>query len=277
MDFLFELPLMMLEFPLMFMLMMLGVLMVMILQPMLMFSKMMVMMEVLLMDLFVGAIFRVMVDFDPLVTVVLFPSILNRLRFGCPFNLFSPSTDRPLFSIMLRKSCLIDSSLASFHRHRSLALLGISQDLVAGTPLHVLRSTSSSGRSLAPLLPQIAFSIDYSVRSTVIGLRLISLVNKVSLRLRLGDDVVVEVISFGPVWNGNRVGIVHVFFSMVVEDDIGGERRVDEVVVFLTFEIRRLFSEVFNEGSLVVSVEMDFRLVLNESFLRSKMGLLHLL
>lgn len=92
------------------------------------------------------------------------------------------------------------------------------------------------------------------VRSAAIRFGLIPVVNDVSFGFGLGDDVVVEVIAFGPVGGGDGVGIVDVFPSVIVENDVRSERGIDEVLVFLSFEIRRLLAEVFDLGSLVVGV-----------------------
>lgn len=54
-----------------------------------------------------------------------------------------------------------------------------------------------------------------------------------------------EVISLGVIGDGDLMGIFYFFSSMVIEKNIGSERRIDEVVVFNSFLIGRLFSEIF--------------------------------
>lgn len=73
--------------------------------------------DVLLINLSIGAIFGILIDFDSLIMIVFFLSIPNGLGFDGLLESLSPPTHRPLFSILFGTLHVIDSPFASLHRY----------------------------------------------------------------------------------------------------------------------------------------------------------------
>lgn len=158
-------------------------------------------------------------------------------------------------------SRVIHNSLTSSNRNRSLSLLCILKIFRTLTSIQLLRFISRSWRSLASLF-------SYIINNQILSWLTISVVRVILLWFWFRNNIVMEVISFRVIWNRHLMGIIDIFSSMVIENNIRSKRRIDEVVIFNSFLIRRLFSEIFYLCSFEGRLYLGYR-VISEHFLIS--------
>ncbi len=165
--------------------------------------------------------------------------------------------------------------MTSSNRNRSLALFNLSQLSRALASIHNLWFGSYSRGSLTSFFSNTLINNQILSGMSIFWFHLVLLIK--SLRLWFGNNIIVQIISLWIIWMRNLMGIIYIFFSMIIKNEVWSKRRIYKIFIFDSFIIRRLFSKVFNLCSFEGGFSVNLRRVLKKFLVSNQVSWLHII